>query len=116
MPLPALLGAGVVGAVAGTALTKVIDFGAKFFTKRTAINVGIFVVIVGMMATFVAVLESILFGLSVVMPPEYGQAMGLIIPANFKLCLGAIYGCRTAHYAYMWYKRVVELNIQSSML
>lgn len=74
----------------------------NFFTKKVASAFAGFALIALATAAFFSAINSILLGITFVIPGYMVQAAGHVIPANLLPCLAAIAAAKVAAYAYAW--------------
>ena len=94
--LPAL------AALLGGIFAQVVAVFATRFTVSTAVQLGAIASITGLTLFLLAALKTIMFGLTVALPPFYFQAMSLIIPSNLLPCVTAIFSARVVRWVWTW--------------
>lgn len=112
MPLPlAIAGipwlAGIIGSVFGS----IFVFVAKFLTKRFALFAAFVVGLLALFAVFLGVITGLLGGLSYVVPAEWTQYAGYVLPSNFKPCITAIMTAHIARYAFSWNTKILQYKL-----
>ncbi|KYN81826.1 hypothetical protein ATY37_06525 [Vibrio cidicii] len=117
MPIPLIPAvAAIAGATVTTAISTVIatavsvigGFVVRFFTARVGtrlIALGLIASIAG--AGIVATIE-IVSQLRVITPPQWSQAISLVVPDNSAFSVWTIVACKIVRWAYAWKFYVIE--------
>jgi hypothetical protein len=101
--LPAL------AAFLGTLFAQMVAFIAQWFTVKTAMQLGIVTAVVSLTAGMFLAIKSLLLGIAIVAPPEFGHAMSLIIPNNLPLCFSAIVSAHVVRWVWIWQVHFIEM-------
>lgn len=81
-------------------ITWLFGFFGKFFTKKIAGALIVGVAFAALTATFIAALNLVIIGLSVVMPSEITIAVGWFVPSNAQTCMSAATAARFARWTF----------------
>lgn len=87
---------------------NIVAFFAKWFTKNTAMQLGIIAAVSSVTIAMVATIKSLIFGLTFVLPPMYIQAMSLIVPDSLPVCFSAIVSAKVVRWVWIWQVRYIE--------
>lgn len=101
--LPAL------AAFLGTLFAQMVAFFAQWFTVKTAMQLGIIAAVVTLTVGLFAFIKSLMFGIAVVAPPQFAQAMSMIIPNNLPLCFSAIVSAHVVRWVWIWQVHFIEM-------
>jgi len=83
-------------------LMAMVEFFAKYFTKKIAIFTAVVVVLTSLTAAFVVAIKALYLGVVAVAPSELSIAMSWIVPSNASACVAAYISARLIRYAYDW--------------
>jgi len=108
MAVPAILGMGVLITFLGKIFDALLEFFTKRLTKKLAVRAVFATLVVGLMASFIALLQGLLAALVFALPEEYGGILRNVVPANTALCLSAVV---TANIA----RRIYDLKVKSGV-
>lgn len=86
----------------GSLFTSLADFVAQYVTRRVAIAAAVIAVLVAVTATFVAAMQALIAGISVVAPDALSVAASWVVPSNMDECLAAIASAHALRWAYDW--------------
>lgn len=112
MAIPlAIAGIPWLAGIIGSLFTVVFGFLAKFLTKRFALFAAFVVGLLALFGVFLGVITSLLSGLSYVVPTEWTQYAGFVMPSNFKPCLTAVATAHVAKYAFSWNTRILQYKL-----
>jgi enoyl-CoA hydratase/carnithine racemase len=93
----------------GTLFAQLVSFFAQWFTVKTAMQLGIVTAVVSLTVALFASIKILIAGIAVVAPPEFVQAMSLIIPDNLPLCFTSIVSARVVRWVWIWQVHFIEL-------
>lgn len=91
-----------------TMLGNFIAFFAKWFTARTATQLGIIAAIASLTIGMIALIKTLILSISLVAPPLFSQAMSLIVPDNAPICISALVSAHTIKWVWQWQVRFIE--------
>lgn len=92
----------------GGLFAQLVSFLAQWFTVKTAMQLGIVTAVVSLTVGVFVAIKSMLLGIAVVAPPEFGQAMSLIMPNNLPLCMSAIVSAHVVRWVWIWQVHFIE--------
>ncbi|WP_067222889.1 DUF5455 family protein [Marinomonas gallaica] len=87
---------------------QVVGFFAKWFTKNTAMQLGIITAVSSVTIAMVTAIKSLILSLNFVLPPMYIQAMSLIVPDSLPVCFSAIVSAKVVRWVWSWQVRYIE--------
>ena len=103
LKLPALVG------FLGALFAHLVSFLAQWFTLKTAMQLGIVAAVVSLTVGVFLAIKSLLLGIAIVAPPEFGHAMSLIMPSNLPLCVSAIVSAHVVRWVWIWQVHFIEM-------
>ena len=86
----------------GGLFAQMAGFFATRFTVGTAVQLAAISSIVGLTVVLLSVFHSIVYGLSVITPPYFNNAMSLIVPSNLLPCVTAIMSAKVVRWVWEW--------------
>lgn len=111
MPLPAIIGIPFLAGVLGSLFAGLVEFFAKWLTKRVALTAAFIAASLGLFAVFFAVCWSAMQGIVVAAPQELSMALSFIVPSNAPACLSALLTAHVARWVYDWNTRVIQFRL-----
>lgn len=105
----AILGIPWLAGALGTALTGLIGFFGKYFSKKIAILAAVITAAATLTAAFLAAIEGIIAGVSYTMP-TLGNWF-VFVPSNFSACIGAIVSAEVIRWVYDWNIKIVQWKL-----
>lgn len=111
MPLPMLAGVSWLGGLLISAFTALFLWFVQIFTKRLALVAAALVFIIGLTTALWAALEGLISGLTLALPSEFTQAIGLILPSNTTTCVAIMVSASMLKYAYDWNIKVIQYKL-----
>lgn len=96
-----------------TMLGNFIAFFAKWFTARTATQLGVIATIATLTIGMIALLKTLIASIALVAPPMFIQAMSLIVPDNAPICLAVLVSAHTIKWVWLWQVRFIEYYASS---
>lgn len=111
MPLPAILGIPFLAGVLGSLFAGLIQFFAKYLTKRLALTAAFISASIGLFAVFFAVCWSSMQAIIFAAPVELSLALSFMVPSNAPSCLAAMLTVRVARWVYDWNTRVIQFRM-----
>lgn len=97
--------AGLIGA----ALSQLIAFFGKYFTKKVAAVAAVVLVVGTLTAGFIATIEGLLAGIHYAMP-TLGNWF-VFIPDNFSACVSAIITAEISRWVYDWNIKIAQWKL-----
>lgn len=94
----------------GGLLSTLIDWLAKYFTKRLAVTVAIVAAFTSLTAAMWAGLQALVSGIVVAMPSEIGTVASWIAPGNLTECLAAVATAKFLRFVYDAKVRVLDFQ------
>jgi hypothetical protein len=91
-----------------TMLGNFIAFFAKWFTARTATQLGIIAAITSLTIGMIAFIKALILSIALVAPPLFTQAMSLVVPDNAPICVSALISAHTIRWVWQWQVRFIE--------
>ncbi|RBP83187.1 hypothetical protein EBI01_11705 [Marinomonas rhizomae] len=85
-----------------------IAFFAKWFTARTATQLGVIAAIASLTIGMIALIKTLISSISLVAPPLFSQAMSLVVPDNAPICISALVSAHTIKWVWQWQVRFIE--------
>lgn len=113
--LPILAGAAnllrlpALAAFFGAIFAQIVAFLAQWFTVKTAMQLGIVAAVVSLTVGLFITVKTLITGIAVVAPPQFTQAMSLIIPDNLPLCISAIVSANIVRWVWIWQVHFIEM-------
>lgn len=95
----------------GNILGYLFTFFAQWFTKRTAISLGIIVGIVSLSTISFAAISALISSISVVTPGFIQDGLNMIIPSNFSLCVSVLISAKLIRWAWAWKVHFIEMYV-----
>jgi hypothetical protein len=86
-----------------------VAFLAQWFTKRTAIQLGIVASVVAITLVALSAIKLLVDGISLYIPPEILEGASMVIPSNLSPCLSAIIGAHTVRWVWIWKVHFIEM-------
>ncbi|OBU37508.1 hypothetical protein CTM76_19195 [Photobacterium phosphoreum] len=81
----------------------------KFVAKKTAFNYAVIALVIGIALVAFLAIETVAFGISLAIPPDYSVALSLITPSNATACMSAIFACKTVRWFFTWQSWAIEM-------
>jgi hypothetical protein len=112
--LPILAGAAnllrlpALAAFLASLFAQIVAFFAQFFAVKTAMQLGVVASVVALTVGFFATIKALLIGIVIVAPPDFAQAMSLIIPNNLPICMSAIVSAHVVRWVWIWQVHFIE--------
>ena len=91
-----------------TLVGNFIAFFAKWFTTRTATQLGIIAAIATLTVGMIALIKTLILSITLVAPPLFTQAMSLVVPSNAPACISALVSAHTTKWVWQWQVRFIE--------
>ena len=88
---------------------EIVALFAKWFTRRTAIQLGIVASVVALATALFATIELSIASISVVMPSYVRQGLDMCIPANFAPCVSLVLGAKVVRWVWIWKVHFIEM-------
>lgn len=85
-----------------------IAFFAKWFTARTATQLGVIASIAALTIGMITTIKGLISSLALVAPPFYVQAVSLVVPDNAPACISALVAAHTIKWVWLWQVRFIE--------
>lgn len=101
--LPAL------AAFLGTIFAEIVLIFTKWFTVKTAMQLGIVAAVISLTVGLFGVIKYLILGIAVIAPPYFTLAMALIIPNNLPLCMAAIVSANVVRWVWIWQVHFIEM-------
>lgn len=93
----------------GGLFAQLVGFLAQWFTVKTATQLGIVTAVVTLTVGLFVAIKTLLFSIAIISPPEFGQAMSLIIPNNLPICMSAIVSANVVRWVWIWQVHFIEM-------
>lgn len=93
----------------GTLFAQIVGFFVKWFSVKTAMQLGIITAVVSLTVGVFVFVKGLILGIAVVAPPEFGHAMSLIMPNNLPLCFSSIVSARIVRWVWIWQVHYIEM-------
>lgn len=111
MAIPVLAGLPWLAAVIAGIVSSVFSYAAKFISKRVAVVLVAIGLIAASTTAFIALVNSLVSSLSVVVPPFLSLAVSLVVPDNTAACVSVLISARIARWVYEWNVRVIQYKL-----
>ena len=99
MPL-VMVGLAWLGRVLWMIAPWLVEFFAKWMTRKVAIAAAMIAAFVALTGVFYAAIYAVVAGITVLTPPYFSTALGLFLPGNTYACLSAICATYVARWVY----------------
>jgi hypothetical protein len=86
-------------------------FFAQWFTKRTAIQLGVVSGIVVLSTAVFASITALIASVSVVTPDFVQDGMNMCIPSNFSFCVSVLISAKLLRWAWQWKVHFIEMYV-----
>lgn len=111
MALPAILGVGAITGLITSLVSKLVTKLAAAFTKDAAVMLAIISAYIALLVALASLIASLLSGISVALPPELSQGLGMFKPDNFEICISAIYSTKIALWVFNQKKQFLDWQV-----
>jgi hypothetical protein len=101
----------VLAAFLGGLFTQLVAWLGQVLAKRWAIRVALIAFVLTVTATFIAAIEALITGLSVVMPVEVGVAASWVVPDNAVTVVGIRISAEFLRWVYDWNVKVLQYKL-----
>lgn len=105
-----IAGVAWLGRVIWLAVPWLVDFFARWITRRVAVAAAMIAAFMVLTSSFYAFMYAIISGVAVVAPPYFSQACGLLLPSNTYLCLSTIITVHLLRWVYYVQLRVLNYS------
>lgn len=105
-----LAGLAAIGRILWSIAPWLVEFFAKWMTRRVAIAAAVVSAFLVLTTAFYAAIYALVAGIAVVAPPYFSQACGLMLPSNTYGCLSAILATYVARWVYDLQLRVLTYS------
>ncbi len=113
LPIIAAVGTAVRASAFATFLAglagEIVRLFARWFTRRTAIQLGIVAAVVSLAAAVFVTIKLSIAAVSLVVPSYVRQGLDMCIPANFSYCFSLVAGAKIVRWVWIWKVHFIEM-------
>jgi hypothetical protein len=99
----------VGGSLIGSFFARMVMGLIGFVSKRLLITFVVLPAMVLVTSTIFFAIKASIFSLVLTLPPNFNQAMSMVIPSNFHLCINIIVATETAVWVWRWVVKFIEM-------
>jgi len=101
----------LLAAFIGSVLFAVIEFFAKWLTKRLAILAAVVVGVTAFTAAFVGAMKALVAGIVIAVPAPVVIGASWVLPYNTQACIAVVLAAHVLRWVYDWNVKVIQYKL-----